>query len=933
MTRSILQIYGVLCLFALVTGKLLGSEAEDKAWEYLEAQQDGLSTTWRGGKEKQSIDTVRVLRSAATTTHARAKFLQGKLSLLEITGEDHQAAMLKTLIKGSDGDLRALRNSDGGWGGAKGRESNIVDTVEAIEVLSTKAGAIASPERVLDLILDTRGADGYWYLSSEPSVSRLQLTARVLAVLDVLAKESQDARLTPLRNAVTAKLLTHLQDTGSGYFKAAADSRLSIVDTCECYRALVPHVPASQLYNTYQTISQAQANDGSWQDAGAVASPIYTTALVLSVLPLMVLPSQAGLADLSIYDEGLSAQPKLITPKDHITLSALVFNHGDAVLANVKVSFYNGDPRRAGAVHLGDKAIPQILPRQSVLQTMVLDAAGFTLNPTIFVVLDPAHELAESSRANNIAKLPLKIAGLADPAPVHGIDLYVGAVDAALDGKPINGATTLVQNNSVLFSFSVSNLGDQACPASVVRIKDGQSLMGILPVPALAAGASTRLQIPWQPPAGVHQLTMDLDYMNEIAESNESNNSAQVSFEVLGTDAAIRAYKDNNGQLLPATLMKAYESMRFTVISTQAGSSVSVNIYQLGSDTFIAKAQPLNLPGQYSWFTGKTPAGQYKVVATFRDAAGAQLSQVQDNFSIVATSGLRSLQPYLEKTALEGGALAPVKLTATLANGSNQTQSWNLSWRVLDSSGRQLLQSSQAQAVYLSPEEVSKSLTLNEALQGTLDTPGIYTLELKASAGEGLEMLGSVPFTIISAFELHLANRLEPETVSPLASARVKTKITVAAQGSEVNLNLPYQIKTYGQLPAGQVIDLGDSKIKLTLSDIVNLIGRPVADGTKIVAYIPYGTSSWDGWPAPGLEGVPSPENNLGQKNPQLKIFTIQNGKIEMPYSPIGLVLSKGQYSVTVIEFYQFLEAGAANGKWQGKMIGKHTFYLKGKDN
>jgi hypothetical protein len=108
-------------------------------------------------------------------------------------------------------------------------------------------------------------------------------------------------------------------------------------------------------------------------------------------------------------------------------------------------------------------------------------------------------------------------------------DLRVSSL-ASGDNRPQEG-------KRVLISANVTNAGDLAAPASQTEIKrDGTVVIVTVSTPALAPGQSANVSVEWDTrhQQGDHVIRATADWNNAVAESDEANNTREITVTVRG---------------------------------------------------------------------------------------------------------------------------------------------------------------------------------------------------------------------------------------------------------------------------------------------------------------------------------------------------------------------------------------------------------------
>jgi subtilase family serine protease len=190
------------------------------------------------------------------------------------------------------------------------------------------------------------------------------------------------------------------------------------------------------------------------------------------------------------------------------------------------------------------------------------------------VTVDPYNNVTDMATDNNTFVLQFNVVEVFP-------DLYITPADISLSAQPYQGNPTTIyadvhasSNRSVSGSFSVSFISDA-------------QLIGVDTLSSVAAGGTANASISWIPDSGVHTITVDVDPLNVVGESNEANNSASiissvpwpdlVPWDIAVTNGGVYCYQD------PEPV--GYVS---DVIQTYSGQShdISLNVTNLGASFF-----------------------------------------------------------------------------------------------------------------------------------------------------------------------------------------------------------------------------------------------------------------------------------------------------------------------------------------------------------
>ena len=233
-------------------------------------------------------------------------------------------------------------------------------------------------------------------------------------------------------------------------------------------------------------------------------------------------------ADVSVT-ASLEASDRVSDPGDRVSVDYVVRNDGPIDVDDLPVGFYLSEDRAFddGDVFLESEEVDvdagDVEPEfeQVPLPDGIAPGDYFFL-----VVLDPRDRLAETDEANNVAALPIEIAG-DDPTPA-GANLTVTSATASTSGT-----------SRVTVDFTVTNSGSQsAAPSYIVFYTSADDQRGgddryfaYARLPELAPGASRRLQGTVSTRVdrpGDYYVISVTDFTNAVAESNESDNVTAV---------------------------------------------------------------------------------------------------------------------------------------------------------------------------------------------------------------------------------------------------------------------------------------------------------------------------------------------------------------------------------------------------------------------
>lgn len=931
MCRQITRRMAALVIVVLSQSTLYANTASiDHAVQYLVGQRDPATTLWSVDATRRTIDSMEAIRAllAAENTAGIVAAESSLQQLLQALPDDPQTIAERALtVEWGDGAdpqlLLGVQNMDGGWGPVPGKQSDPLDTMLAAHALLTVNRAPAQGwDAVAEYLISCRQPDGFWAFSADGDDGRLELTARIARLLLRLQDNIQSpstAFLTTLAD-VLQQLRQALQADGRFSLTAGMMVPPSLIDTAEAYRTLVLVDPPALYTDTVVLLANAQQGSGSWEEPARPEQTIYATAVVLQALTAVPVPAPVPRADLAVFPHSISFAPALPAAGAMVTIRAIVFNLGNLFAENIEVGFYRGDPRSGGILINSLQSVSSISPNGSGVVSTTLDLSDIQEGPLLFVWCDPQKRIPESNQTNNVAFRRLSISGLPDETVADGIDLFLGNTAITFNDEFTN-TVFLVNSPTVFIGLTVANVGSQPASQVQLTVHDGGILIGSATIPAVAAGASSVVVFPWNPSSGNHSIHMAVDPQEDIVELNETNNDATTSVEIVGATVAIIVKKIANGMVTDPPF-EAYDTARITVATAYRDVDVRVAVtHEPSGAPSSSPVSPLPFAGTYQWNVVNQPPGPYRATAAFHAReTGVLMDRVASSFEIVPAVRLRSLRAATNNNIIEGGNILPVPITVTLENGSNMDSQWQVSWELYHPEGYFLFGSTTAHTVSLSAAQLSTTITLPEPVTGLLDASGRYRIVVHATNTNGESMSAETAFNILPILTLNIINELAPSTVPPLDRAKVTTVIKVTAAGEATNLNIPVAIRKVVVDPLDDITDTESASAKIQAIDIVNALGETVADGTPITVYVPYGTLVGGTEPPPSLadpDGFPP--------NPQVRIFHVVDGAIEVAYHPTGGVLSGASRSLTVLQFHQYL---ADRSQWFGNNIGNAEILL-----
>ncbi len=294
------------------------------------------------------------------------------------------------------------------------------------------------------------------------------------------------------------------------------------------------------------------------------------------VAELVVTGTLAPNPDLTVG--GIAWTPAAPDETSAITLSATVRNAGSGPAPATRVDF------AIGGAAAGSADVPA-LAAGAQAQVSVNAGRKGQGSYAVTAVVDPANAVVEQNDANNSATAAARLVVAQAPGP----DLEIAGVTST-PPNPAVGA-------QVSFTVAVRNRGTTASGATVTRVAVGSTTLSANTA-SIAAGATASVSIPgtWTAAAGGATITATADATNQVAETNETNNTASQSI-VVGRGAAVpyTSYEAedgrHNGQLLVAEPTRPFGNSDF---ATESSGRESVRLGGTGQFVEITSTNQTN---------------------------------------------------------------------------------------------------------------------------------------------------------------------------------------------------------------------------------------------------------------------------------------------------------------------------------------------------
>jgi subtilase family serine protease/flagellar hook assembly protein FlgD/fibronectin type 3 domain-containing protein len=532
---------------------------------------------------RDSVAALDLLQQIPSTYLAHQKGLAWLTALKELPNVDAVSRRLIALapqFSPSDSAfLTEARNPNGGWGLARGYQSDPLDTALALLALPQGDAAAA-----LSYLLSTQNSDGGWGIRPDSPSS----VATTLAAID-LGTRYQTADFTRALERALAWLRTRQNDDG-GFGSSPSTGP----ETAQAVLALVNTTfPKADLARALDYLRRTQLADGSWSEG------VYDTALAIRALKTGELPN------LSVIPSSLGFSPATPTDGDVVTINARLANDSLQDVQNVVATFYAGDPA-AGGVLIGSSIVIASLPALAEAPVSVLwDTTNKPGPHQIWVVVDPDGAIEEFDEVDNRTSKGITVR----PPPVEP-DLVIKAADLAFTPDLLRG---LPQSQTL--QARVANVGQTAATGVGIALYDGDPAAGgalvaetIADVPGRGA---TDIAFQFTVSAPVERrYFVAADPARTVAEADETNN---VAFRVLPVQPAVDLFAAPGGITLSENPVALGRDL---LIQAQVGNSGTADAFAARVRVFIddpAGAIDVATP------TIDLPAGQTRTIqATWR---------------------------------------------------------------------------------------------------------------------------------------------------------------------------------------------------------------------------------------------------------------------------------------------------------------------------
>ncbi|HVR40140.1 MAG TPA: CARDB domain-containing protein, partial [Thermoanaerobaculia bacterium] len=323
------------------------------------------------------------------------------------------------------------------------------------------------------------------------------LTSEVLIALSLLKQQQPPPAVIA---AGQAYLANNIHPDGS--------IGANVLETATAFRALAlsGYAIGGTATATLNYLTTRQSADGSWsQDP-------YLTARVLEAYA-------SNKPNLVIRNSDVSATPSPAIDGNTVTVTVKVSNIGAATAAASTLALYIND---AKGRQLATKSLGTINSGASITTTLTFAATTMTGNQTLAAIANSTSAFAELRTDDNVGTTTLLVKGKPD-LQIYSTDIVT--VPAKLQPDQPGTLTVTLRNNGDGDATNVAYTISDVMGSGETVLKSGT-------VATISSNGSQLVTLPISLGTGSHTIKVVLDPAAQIAETNESNNTATKSFAV-----------------------------------------------------------------------------------------------------------------------------------------------------------------------------------------------------------------------------------------------------------------------------------------------------------------------------------------------------------------------------------------------------------------
>lgn len=409
-----------------------------------------------------------------------------------------------------------------------------------------------------------------------------------------------------------------------------------------------------------------------------------------------------------------------------------------------------------------------------------------------------------------------------DPILVQYVAAELPDLSTTMSIKPNIG----IANTSTSINVSIRNTGESAPAAikatmSIYNSHGGLVLSQSTVVPALNRGQTYPWSVKWTPVStDDYAVIATADVLEEVWESNESNNVAINSYRVLadlqpalellvqpsaaGSNnysanevVAGRIKISNPSHVFSGTVdVSIYDEQHYLL-----GNVLNKPVNNLAADT------TLLLPWQ--WNTASTFAGHYQVIAVLKDSDGAILDNKVYAFDIVGAQDMH-LAAVTDKPIYKINN--DVRLSIDVSNSSSNAlfTGGKLSWTVMNAAG-QLIRNNEKIVGALMPSETA---TVSDLWNVKNAAGGNYTVAATLKNSSGTLVASTTTIYAVEAGVLSLSGGINLQDTQVGQGQTLKGSYTLTNTGNTDIQNASVALQTFVALP----VLLDDTQQSITLA-------------------------------------------------------------------------------------------------------------------
>jgi subtilase family serine protease len=504
---------------------------------------------------------------------------------------------------------------------------------------------------------------------------------------------------------------------------------------------------------------------------------------------------QTEYADLKTVPEDIILPAAPYYEGQSVPITVTVRNIGALPASSVAVRLYYGNPA-AGGVQIGaDQVATTINANSSASLIFACDTLGRSGTNVLYVVVDPANAVIESSKANNSASVTLTV----QPPVQPNLSITPGDIQlvpsSPQEGTPVT-VTAMVHNLGAATGAPVPvrfYLGDPAAGGTFL------SEQSVYQVMTLGQAASVQTVMDTTGWAGQQNVYAMVDPFNTITECRKDDNKA--SAPVFVQSAGISA-----GVVLDKTLYLADDAMTVSVTAADiTGSSRSLSLALSVRDNtgnhiaWITEASQISVGPHGSvtlnkiWNTGATLAGQY-IVLTELSESGRVIARKIAGFSIAPDDRVTS-KVTTDKISYNPRESATLTAVITSQSRNRIFEGLSVDMKVTDQAGA-VLSSEHRAIITLMP---GATFTFKGYWNTGTDVPGTYPVTLEVRDSVGTVVATSSQNLVINNVvkpSTALKGRISIDKQSIMSSDPVSAAYTVSNIGNVDLSNVALSVKT-----------------------------------------------------------------------------------------------------------------------------------------